>query len=516
MQYHALSLANQPGMDVDVVASAGTEPHADLLQHPHIHLHLMRAPFPQGLPRVLYLLLLPLKIMIQFMTLVWILCVQISAPDFYLVQNPPSIPTLTVVRLACWLRKSAFVIDWHNFGYTLLALSLGSRHPLVQIHSWYERRYGKTADGYLCVTKAMQHELEQKWGIQATVLYDRPPEYFRPIGLREKHELFCRLDASFTRPPGVRDCCGDGLLESPEQPSNANGEAHLGAGPSSRKLLKGHQTDVTEDGTRQGLDYVVPNVNKCTLFTVHTVADDTDGGQGEIFEGDQYSYRDGRPALIVSSTSWTADEDFGMLLEAAVMYDRRVAALLGESDAAFLNSSLEAHTVAEAASPFPRLLFVVTGKGPMRGMYEERIRKLRLRRVAFRTMWLSPEEYPLLLGAADLGVCLHTSSSGLNLPMKIVDMFGCGLPVCAVSYSCIGELVKDRQNGLLFSSSSELADQLLDLFKGFPNACDLLDTLRSGAVKSGANKSGSSSHWDDEWSQHVLPLLAKVAARKKV
>lgn len=58
----------------------------------------------------------------------------------------------------------------------------------------------------------------------------------------------------------------------------------------------------------------------------------------------------------------TADEDFGMLLEAAVMYDRRVAALLGESDAAFLNSSLEAHTVPEAASPFPRLLFVVTGK----------------------------------------------------------------------------------------------------------------------------------------------------------
>ena len=34
----------------------------------------------------------------------------------------------------------------------------------------------------------------------------------------------------------------------------------------------------------------------------------------------------------------------------------------------------------------------------MRGMYEERIRKLRLRRVAFRTMWLSAEEYPLLLG----------------------------------------------------------------------------------------------------------------------
>jgi beta-1,4-mannosyltransferase len=354
-----------------------------------------------GILKISGALTLLLKAAIQFIILIWYLCFKIPRPDVFIVQNPPSVPTLAAVKLASWLRGAKFIVDWHNFGYTLLGLSHGRSHIIVKIYFWFEKHFGRMADGAFCVTKAMKHELDQKWGINATVLYDQSPEFFHPASLTEKHELFSRLGNSICSAMGNDDCI------------------------SVEKEVEDRNT---------------------TVFTSWV--------DGEIF------LKPNRPALVVSSTSWTPDEDFSILLEAALMYDRRVAATLGEDDS-MDEGKLWIDIKNGKQFVYPRLLFIITGKGPDRMKYEEQIKRLKLRRVAFRTMWLASEDYPLLLGSADLGVSLHTSSSGLDLPMKVVDMFGCGLPVCAASFSCIDELVKINNNGLLFSTSSELADELM-------------------------------------------------------
>lgn len=122
------------------------------------------------------------------------------------------------------------------------------------------------------------------------------------------------------------------------------------------------------------------------------------------------SLKSERPALVVSSTSWTPDEDFTVL-----------------------RSALDAY----ASDPTrPALLVLVSGKGgALRDEFvcavAERETSGVWRNVVVRTTWLEMRDYPVFLGGADLGVCLHSSSSGLDLPMKVVDLFGCAVPVLA-------------------------------------------------------------------------------------
>ena len=119
-----------------------------------------------------------------------------------------------------------------------------------------------------------------------------------------------------------------------------------------------------------------------------------------------------RPALVMSSTSWTEDEDFDILFEALQHYDNQT----------------------KGSDKWPQLICAVTGKGPLKQYYRQKILTKNLSSVKVVFPWLTALDYPKLVASADLGICLHKSSSNLDLPMKVVDMFGCCLPVCAYEY----------------------------------------------------------------------------------
>lgn len=106
---------------------------------------------------------------------------------------------------------------------------------------------------------------------------------------------------------------------------------------------------------------------------------------------------------------------------------------------------------AQQDDSLPSLLVVMTGRGPLLAEYQARLRRLPLRRCAVRTAWLAPGDYPLLLGAADVGVCLHTSSSGLDLPMKVVPL----APCCACVLCTAPTDMRHRQDAETISADTQ-------------------------------------------------------------
>lgn len=368
-----------------------SEIHPDIVSNPLIEVvPLVAAPvFLRSSSKLLFPVLAPLKVLWQVRSLYRALCYRTQPARWMLVQNPPSIPTLAVASLVCFIRNTQLVIDWHNFGYSILALKLGQSHPLVKVSALYERIFANAAKHHFTVTFAMARVLKNSYGVAAQALHDRPGPMFRPIESQERRAFLSRL-------------------------------------PETAQYAK----DLTTS-TRTPWK------------------------------------------LIVSSTSWTADEDFSILLDALCTYSAQVT----------------------AKPNLPNILAIITGKGPQKEHYLARIRALnqekKLLNVVIQTAWLTSEDYATLLAAADLGVSLHTSSSGVDLPMKVVDMFGAGLPVVGWGkFEAWPELVKEDINGKGFESSQQLAEQLLGLFG---DKADLLETLKKGAVEESKNR------WDDEW-----------------
>ncbi|KAK6591690.1 glycosyl transferase group 1 [Botrytis cinerea] len=370
MQYHAMSIAKHGGR-VDLIGYEESELPSGLTDNPLIT--IVPLPLP---PSNLRDGTLPFSS---------------QAPArWLLVQNPPSIPTFFVAYLVCLIRNTHLIIDWHNYGWTILAGTRGPKHIFVRLYKWYEAFLGSWAPtASFTVSKAMERQLrESPYKIKSPIftLHDRPASIFQPITDEEKRRAFLQ------RLPETKD--------------------HVDA----------------------------------------------------IMNGDI--------RLLVSSTSWTPDEDFNLLLDALVKYGP-----FAEFDC-------------------PPILAIITGKGPQKQMYLDRIAELTesydLVNVTIKTAWLSIEDYASLLACADLGVCLHKSSSGVDLPMKVVDMFGAGLPVVGYDqYFSWPELVKE-----------DLAEILEEVFKD--TSGKELARLKKGAIEEGRKR------WDEEWDGVAGRLLGLI------
>ncbi|KAK6592274.1 glycosyl transferase group 1 [Botrytis cinerea] len=401
MQYHAMSIAKHGGR-VDLIGYEESELPSGLTDNPLIT--IVPLPLPPSNLRdgtLPFFFAGPCKVLWQIWTLFIVLCYTTKAARWLLVQNPPSIPTFFVAYLVCLIRNTHLIIDWHNYGWTILAGTRGPKHIFVRLYKWYEAFLGSWAPtASFTVSKAMERQLrESPYKIKSPIftLHDRPASIFQPITDEEKRRAFLQ------RLPETKD--------------------HVDA----------------------------------------------------IMNGDI--------RLLVSSTSWTPDEDFNLLLDALVKYGP-----FAEFDC-------------------PPILAIITGKGPQKQMYLDRIAELTesydLVNVTIKTAWLSIEDYASLLACADLGVCLHKSSSGVDLPMKVVDMFGAGLPVVGYDqYFSWPELVKEGINGWGFTTAKDLAEILEEVFKD--TSGKELARLKKGAIEEGRKR------WDEEWDGVAGRLLGLI------
>ena len=274
-------------------------------------------------------------------------------PDSVLVQNPPAFPTLAAARVAATLLRAELIVDWHNYGFTLLALRLGPRHWITRLAERHEVRGARRAHRHLCVSRAMSEDLAHRFGIRAEVLYDRPLQCFPPT-----------------------DC----------------------------------------------------------------------GGR----------------LTVLCPAGWTRDEDMALLLDALALLTRR---------------DLEIH---------------LTGDGPLRESLEQRIAALRNAGLAIRTGFLSQPDYWALIRRSGLGISMHRSSSGLDLAMKVVDLFSAAVPVCAFDYGgSLPEQVRDGETGFLFRTAAELA-AILDRVQQTPA---LLAPMRDH-IRAQCNVT-----WSQEWTR---------------
>lgn len=302
----------------------------------------------------------------------------VPRPDVMLLQTPPALPTLPVALMAARLRGAKLIVDWHNLGWTVLALRLGASHPLVRFTRWIEHRFGRRADANVAVSHRMARHLEA-WGLRDVAVLHDGPSAARPF-------------------PAAR----------------------------------------------------------------HDLPDD--------------------PLVVVAPMGWTRDDDLPLLADALGMLARRIGTMRGTNRA---------------------LRLLVSGDGPLRAEWGPKLRIAGDTALRVETPDVAAADYPALLAESHLGLCIHRSSSKVDLPMKIIELRSVGVPVLALEDGSPLEEIAPHGCGVIaFQTAEDLAQQLYAMLASDERPTGVLARLTAEA------RSHAPRAWDDHWSSVMPPFFS--------
>lgn len=420
MLRHAQSFINNlnDNYDVHLVGFLISGIPSRLKNNSRVHLHNItsyKMNVTQG-SKISFLFYAFFKISSEILSLFWILILsqKMSPLTHIIMQNPPSVPIVIIAKITSIIKGSIFIIDWHNFGFSILALK--QTGFVVKMYKLIERHVGKLADIHLTVTKEMKKFLKIYWKFNDKnihCLYDRATLKFINKTINDKDD---------------------------------------------KKLW---DIDIKK------------HFNKDNIKNLKQAKDDN--------------------LWMISSTSWTPDEDLNMLLDDKVLQN--------------INEEIKSLDKDKRR----KIVLFITGKdeGNLRTEFEGKLKDLSLEYIDVITIWLgSHDNYIHLLKWCDIGLCFHKSSSGLDLPMKVVDMFGVNIPVIAINFDeiemkkimgidnddvkcALNELVQHNQRGLIFDKPQELTKYVLDVYND--RDCELIKKFK------GNIESFRKYRWDTEW-----------------
>ena len=420
MLNHCLALTEAfPNInEISLIGYNGGDIRSDIANNPKIKQYYIRKginKFLSKLPRFLFILAALIKIILQTLSLTWILF-RIPKFKFLILQNPPGIPSMLICWIICRLRGAKFIIDWHNYGYTILKVN-NRPNFLVNLACKYEKYLGKKSDLNFCVSQAEKRDLKKEFNIDAICLPDRPVKgLFKFLNELEANDLYKNYPNELYS-----------LIDT-----------HL---PENKNL---------------------------------------------------------KPIVMISSTSWTPDEDFSMLLDAFIKTEEMIKESIEDK------TQKNIYNITE--DKIKKILFLITGRGPMRDKFMDKVSEANLKYFDVKSIWLESDDYPKLLSLVDLGISLHYSSSGIDLPMKVVDMFSGCLPVASVYYETINELVKENENGFLFKNSKDLGKILKNVIieLSATGKCEKIIKFRENL-----HKELDKNDWVSQWKQRIPPALKK-------